>query len=174
MGHGGWWVWSWPSASRARARCPCPRTWMVVRTSSPPADPSQGCTTRLRHISCPSRPKAPTSCHGFPQSTQPRNSSLSLLQMLHENPLYIFLASVHLGLVLRSASLSLSVHQDALLFANHHLALSVGICWNTEVEPAHGEELGTRRATKCWIERQESQLGCQRTALLLCFDESAD
>ena len=52
----------------------------------------------------------------------------------------LLLASVHLSFEERlSRSFSLS---RMLLFANHHLTLSVGICWNsgTEVEPAHLEQ----------------------------------
>ena len=162
--HGRWWVWSWPSASRARARCPCPRTWMVAGPARPPTLPKDAAAASPPHLA--SFPPCGSHCHGFPQSTQP-NSSLShdaaaLLHCpvprcsIHENLLYIFLASVHLGLVLRSASLSVHQWSRMLLFANHHLTLSVGICWNsgTELEPAHGEESRTRRATKCGIERE--------------------
>ena len=113
----------------------------------------------VRHISRPSRPAAPTAmvshrvrrptppCH----MTQPRCCTAQSMKP-------IFLESVHLGPVLRSAPLSLSTQgrwSRMLLFANHHLTLSVGICWNsgTELEPAHGEESRTRRATK--IETRE-------------------
>ena len=145
----GGWVWSWPSASRARARCPCPRTWMVAGPARPPTLPKDAAAAATSRVLPALR---------LPLPWFPTEYAAQLLPVSHDAAphcctaycpdgpsLYIFLASVHLGLVLRSASLSLSTQDQwsrMLLFANHHLTLSVGICWNsgTELEPAHGEE----------------------------------
>ena len=131
--------------------------------TSPPADPSQGCSSRQSATS------RVLPALRLPLPWFPTEYAAQLLPLSHDAAqhcctahcpdgpsLYIFLASVHLGLVLRSASLSVHQWSRMLLFANHHLTLSVGICWNsgTELEPAHGEESRTRRATKCGIERE--------------------
>ena len=125
--HGRWWVWSWPSASRARARCPCPRTWMV-------AGPACRQPTLPKDASATSRvlPALRLQRHGFPQSTQPNSSFCHMTHCCFDRThCTSFLhRSVHLGFEERLSVRPPAQWSRMLLFANHHLTLSVGICWN--------------------------------------------